>query len=145
MSDLPIFLNGMLAAMIMGLLMVVLEVVKISSFNFMLLVGEFFIRQSKDKALAASLGWLIHLFLGGMLAEVYFWLVAQGIFFAEFSLITALLWSAFLWLVTMLVVMPVLNAGLFAVKLGKLKWLEFLTLFFAYGHSLNYLILALLV
>jgi len=145
MMYLPIFLEGMLAAMVMGLFIVVFEVIKLSNLNFMLLIGHFFIRKSKDTALATSLGWIIHLVCGGLMAEVYFLLLSSGIFFEEFSLITVIIWSAILWLITMLVVMPILDVGIFASKLGKFKWFELLVVFLCYGFSLHYLILPLLL
>ena len=145
MANLSIFLEGMLAAMVMGLFGVVIEVVRISDFNLMLLVGKFFITKSQDRPLATSLGWIIHLFIGGAMAEVYFWLVIHPGFIEDFSLITSVVWSGLLWLITMLAVMPILGAGIFIYKLGKLKWLEQLAVFLAYGFSLYYLTLSLLV
>ena len=145
MANLSIFLEGMLAAMVMGLFGVVIEVVRISDFNLMLLVGKFFITKSQDRPLATSLGWIIHLFIGGAMAEVYFWLVIHLGFIEDFSLLTAVAWSGLLWLITMLAVMPILGAGIFAYKLGRLKWLEQLVVFLAYGFSLYYLMISILI
>ena len=46
MENLSIFLEGMLAAMVMGLVGVVIEVVRISDFNLMYLLGRFFITKN---------------------------------------------------------------------------------------------------
>ncbi len=145
MFNLSIFLEGMLAAMVMGLVAVVLQIIKVSRFNFMLAIGRFFIKKSQQQALATSLGWIIHLLMGGLMAEVYFWLVTKEIILLQFNLITTVIWAAFLWLITMFAVMPLLEGGIFGVKFGKFKWLEMLVLFLVYGYTLNYLILTLII
>ena len=144
MLNLSIFLEGMLAAMVMGLFIVVFEVIKLSNLNLMLLIGSFFVRKSRDKALATSLGWVIHLVIGGLMAELYFFILTSKMVTFEFSLMSSIIWSSILWIVTMFVVMPILEGGIFAVKFGKFKWFELLIVFAAYGFSLHYLMLSLL-
>lgn len=144
MFNLSIFLEGMLAAMVMGLVAVVFEIIKICPFNLVVSLGRIFVKKGKNQALAASLGWVIHLIIGGLTAEIYYWLVINQVIFTVFNLSNSLVWATFLWLMTMLLIMPLLEAGIFAVKLGRLKWLEMLFLFLVYGFALNYLILSLL-
>ena len=58
----------------------------------------------------------------------------------EFNIVQGLMFSVLPWLFFMTVVKPLTGGGLFAVKVGKYRWLTALVLHLIYGAVLGLLL-----
>lgn len=87
--------------------------------------------------LARVLGSYVHLGVGAFWGFLYGLLVEQQFFFLEFSVVQGLIFGLLPWAFLMVVIMPVLRQGFFALKINKYQWFAAMVLHVVYGAVLG--------
>lgn len=86
---------------------------------------------------ARVMGQYLHLGAGSFWGLLYGTLVDKQFFFLEFNVVQGMLFGLIPWLFLMIVIMPALKEGFFAVKISRYHWLAGLVLHLIYGMVLG--------
>lgn len=89
---------------------------------------------------ARVMGSYVHLGIGSLWGLLFGTLVANQLFFVEFNIAQGVLFGLIPWLFLMVIIMPVLGKGLFALKINKYQWFAGLILHLLYGGVLGFLL-----
>lgn len=83
------------------------------------------------------LGRYLHLITGALWGLLYGALVGRQFFFLEFNIAQGMLFGLIPWIFLMIVILPVLRQGFFALKISKYQWFAGLILHLIYGAVLG--------
>lgn len=111
------FWAGMLAALITAIWISVASVLRFGSVNQITLLGRLVIGKHSRSGLAALLGMVPHLIIGGIIGGLFGWLADNNAFFVNSTIESLLILTFIPWLIMGLVLLPVTGHGLFG--LGK--------------------------
>ena len=94
----------------------------------------------EPQRVARVMGQYVHLGVGSLWGLLYGMLVERQFFFLEFSIVQGVIFSLIPWLFLMVIIMPALKEGFFALKINKYQWFAGLILHLLYGAVLGFLL-----
>lgn len=94
----------------------------------------------EPQRVARVLGQYVHLGVGSLWGLLYGILVGRQFFFLEFSAVQGMIFGIIPWLFLMVVVMPFLKQGFFAIKISGYQWFAALVLHLIYGGVMGFLL-----